>query len=166
GKTPRRRGSSGAHWRKRARQASTSHRRRNKAPIKHKLLGRTGVHVSELCFGTMSFGGDADEATSAAMYKATRDAGINFYDTADEYNKGVSEEILGRLITGHRNDLVLTTKVNAQIRPDLNARGTSRRHVIEAIDACLKRLQTDRIDVLFLHRYDALTPIEESMRGP
>src|SRR5689334_511716 len=133
--------------------------------MKYKLLGRTGVQVSELCFGTMSFGGDADEATSASMYKACRDAGINFFDTANEYNKGVSEEILGRLIKGHRNDLVLTTKVNAQIRPDLNARGTSRRHVVEAIDACLKRLQTDRIDVLFLHRYDALTPIEESMRG-
>ena len=93
--------------------------------MKYKLLGRTGVQVSQLCFGTMSFGGDADEMTSAAMYKACRDAGINFFDTANEYNKGVSEEILGRLIQGHRNDLVLTTKVNAQIRPDLNARGTS-----------------------------------------
>jgi aryl-alcohol dehydrogenase-like predicted oxidoreductase len=133
--------------------------------MKTKPLGRTGVAVSELCFGTMSFGGDADEATSASMYKAVRDAGINFFDTANEYNKGVSEEILGRLAKGDRNDLVITTKVNAQIRPDTNARGTSRRHVIEAIEGCLRRLQTDRIDVLFLHRYDALTPIEESMRG-
>jgi aryl-alcohol dehydrogenase-like predicted oxidoreductase len=133
--------------------------------MKYKLLGRTGVQVSELCFGTMSFGGDADEATSAGMYKACRDAGINFFDTANEYSKGASEEILGRLIEGHRNDLVLTTKLNAQIRPDVNARGTSRRHMIEAIEGCLRRLQTDRIDVLFLHRYDALTPIEESMRG-
>ena len=65
--------------------------------MKHKLLGRTGVPVSELCFGTMSFGGDADEGTSAAMYKACRDAGINFFDCADQYNKGKSEEILGRL---------------------------------------------------------------------
>ena len=133
--------------------------------MKYKLLGRTGVQVSQLCFGTMSFGGDADETTSAAMYKAVRDAGINFFDTANEYNKGVSEEILGRLMKGHRNDLVITTKVNAQIRPDPNARGTSRRHMIEAIEGCLRRLQTDRIDVLFLHRYDALVPIEESMRG-
>ena len=133
--------------------------------MKYKLLGRTGVQVSQLCFGTMSFGGDADEATSASMYKAVRDAGINFFDTANEYNKGVSEEILGRLAKGHRNDLVITTKVNAQIRHDLNARGTSRRHVVEAIEGCLRRLQTDRIDVLFLHRYDALVPIEESMRG-
>ena len=83
----------------------------------------------------MSFGGDADEPTSAAMYKAVRDAGINFFDTANEYNKGVSEEILGRLAKGHRNDLVITTKVNAQIGPDPNARGTSRRHMIEAIEA-------------------------------
>ena len=133
--------------------------------MKNKLLGRTGVQVSQLCFGTMSFGGDADEPTSASMYKAVRDAGINFFDCANEYNKGVSEEILGRLAKGHRDDLVLTTKVNAQIRPDVNARGTSRRHMVQAIEACLKRLQTDRIDVLFLHRYDALVPIDESMRG-
>ncbi|MBS0539986.1 MAG: aldo/keto reductase [Proteobacteria bacterium] len=133
--------------------------------MKTKLLGRTGVQVSELCFGTMSFGGDADEATSGAMYKAVRDAGINFFDCANEYNKGVSEEILGRLTRGHRDDLVLTTKVNAQIRPDVNARGTSRRHLVQAIELCLKRLQTDRIDVLFLHRYDPLVPIDESMRG-
>jgi aryl-alcohol dehydrogenase-like predicted oxidoreductase len=133
--------------------------------MKYKLLGRTGVQVSELCFGTMSFGGDADEATSAAMYRACRDAGINFFDTANEYNKGVSEEILGRLMKGDRDDLVVTTKVNAQIRPDRNARGTSRRHMVEAIEHCLKRLQTDRVDVLFLHRFDAMVPIEEAMRG-
>lgn len=133
--------------------------------MKYKLLGRTGVQVSELCFGTMSFGGDADEATSAAMYKTCRDAGINFFDTANEYNKGLSEEILGRLMKADRNDLVITTKVNAQIRPDRNARGTSRRHMVEAIEHCLKRLQTDRVDVLFLHRFDAMVPIEEAMRG-
>ena len=133
--------------------------------MKTKLLGRTGVQVSQLCFGTMSFGGDADEATSGAMYKAVRDAGVNFFDCANEYNKGASEEILGRLTKGHRDDLVLTTKVNAQIRPDVNARGTSRRHMVQAIEACLRRLQTDRIDVLFLHRYDSLVPIDESMRG-
>lgn len=131
----------------------------------YRLLGRTGVQVSQLCFGTMSFGGDADEATSGAMYKAVRDAGVNFFDCANEYNKGASEEILGRLTRGHRDDLVLTTKVNAQIRPDVNARGTSRRHIVQAVELCLKRLQTDRIDVLFLHRYDPLVPIDESMRG-
>src|SRR5258707_3700489 len=119
--------------------------------MKTKLLGRTGISVSELCFGTVSFGGDADEATSAAMYKAVRDAGINFFDSADEYNKGKSEEILGRLAKGHRDELVLTTKCNSQQGPDVNARGTSRRHVVRAVEPSLKRLQTDRIDVLFLH---------------
>ena len=133
--------------------------------MKTKLLGRTGVSVSELCFGTMSFGGDADEATSAAMYKAVRDAGINFFDSANEYNKGRSEEILGRLIKGERDDLVITTKCFNAIRPDVNARGGSRRHIVQAVEASLRRLQTDRIDVLFMHRYDALTPIEETMRA-
>ena len=133
--------------------------------MKHKPLGRTGVQVSELCFGTMSFGGDADEATSAAMYKACRDAGINFYDCADQYNKGRSEEILGALIRGHRDDLIITTKCFNPMGEDVNARGTSRRHVIRAVEASLKRLQTDRIDVLFLHQFDKLTPIEESMRA-
>ncbi len=133
--------------------------------MKTKLLGRTGVSVSELCFGTMSFGGDADEATSAAMYKAVRNAGINFFDCADEYNKGVSEQILGRLAKGHRDDLVLTTKCFSPHSDDINARGSSRRHVVRAVERSLRHLQTDRIDVLFLHKFDPLTPIEEMMRG-
>ena len=133
--------------------------------MKTKLLGRTGVSVSELCFGTMSFGGDADEATSAALYKACRDAGINFFDCANEYNKGRAEEILGRLARDHRDDLVLTTKCFNPTGPDVNARGASRRHVARAVEASLKRLQTDRIDVLFLHRFDPVTPIDEMMRA-
>ena len=131
----------------------------------YRPLGRTGVQVSQLCFGTMSFGGDADEATSAAMYKAVRDAGINFFDCADEYNKGKSEEILGRLAKGDRDNLVLTTKCFSPQSDDINARGSSRRHVVRAVERSLKRLQTDRIDVLFLHKFDPLTPIEEMMRG-
>jgi len=133
--------------------------------MKYRQLGRTGVSVSELCFGTMSFGGDADEATAGAMYKQVRDAGINFFDTANEYSKGKSEEILGRLMKGHRDDLVVTTKVFNPIRDDVNARGGSRRHIAQAVELCLKRLQTDRIDVLFMHRFDAVTPIEETMRA-
>ncbi|NQW53274.1 MAG: aldo/keto reductase [Rhodospirillales bacterium] len=133
--------------------------------MKTKLLGRTGISVSELCFGTMSFGGDADEATSASMYKAVRDAGINFFDTANEYNKGKSEEILGRLAKDHRDELVLTTKCFNKTGPDVNAGGANRRHVVQAVEASLRRLQTDRIDVLFLHRFDAVTPIDEMMRG-
>ncbi len=133
--------------------------------MKFRPLGRTGVSVSELCFGTMSFGGDADETTSAAMYKQVRDAGINFFDTANEYSKGRSEEILGRLMKGDRDDLVVTTKVFNAIRDDVNARGGSRRHIAQAVELCLRRLQTDRIDVLFMHRFDTVTPIEETMRA-
>jgi aryl-alcohol dehydrogenase-like predicted oxidoreductase len=133
--------------------------------MKAKLLGRTGIQVSQLCFGTMSFGGDADEATSASMYKAVRDAGINFFDTANEYNKGRSEEILGRLAKDHRDDLVISTKCFNKTGPDVNAGGANRRHVVQAVEASLRRLQTDRIDVLFLHRFDPVTPIDEMMRG-
>lgn len=133
--------------------------------MKTKPLGRTGLMVSELCFGTMSFGGDADEAMAGAMYKAVRGAGINFFDTANEYNKGRSEEILGRLMKSERDDLVIATKCFNPTGPDINARGANRRHVVQAVEASLKRLGTDRIDVLFLHRFDTRTPIDEMMRA-
>ena len=133
--------------------------------MKFKPLGRTGVQVSELCLGTMSFGGDADEAESAAMFRACRDAGINFFDCADQYAKGRSEEILGRLIQGERENLVLTTKCFNAAGEDINARGTSRRHVTRSVERSLKRLGTDRVELLFLHHFDARTPIEESMRA-
>jgi aryl-alcohol dehydrogenase-like predicted oxidoreductase len=133
--------------------------------MKYKPLGGTGVQVSQLCYGTMSFGGDADEAASAAMFKATRDLGINFYDTADQYSQGKSEEILGKLIRGSRDDLVIATKCFNPSGNDVNARGSSRRHITRAAEACLRRLQTDRVEILYLHQRDALTPIEETMRA-
>ncbi|HXM80472.1 MAG TPA: aldo/keto reductase [Burkholderiales bacterium] len=133
--------------------------------MKYRLLGRTGVQVSQLCFGTMPFGGDADEATSAQLYRAGRDAGINFFDTADQYNKGRSEEILGALMHAHRDELVVATKCYNPSGSDINARGGSRRHVSRAVEASLRRLRTDRVEVLYLHQYDPLTPIEESMRA-
>ncbi len=133
--------------------------------MKTKPLGRTGLMVSELCFGTMSFGGDADEAMAGQMYKAVRDAGVNFFDTANEYNKGRSEEILGRLMKSERDDLVIATKCFNPTGPDINARGANRRHVTQAVEASLRRLGTDRIDVLFLHRFDTRTPIDEMMRA-
>src|SRR3954463_5716529 len=133
--------------------------------MNYRPLGRTGVQVSQLCFGTMSFGGDADEAASAEMFKAVRDIGINFFDTADQYNKGRSEEILGKLARGDRESLVIATKCFNPTGTDLNAKGNSRRHVTRAVEASLKRLQTDRVDVLFLHQFDPRTPIDESMRA-
>jgi aryl-alcohol dehydrogenase-like predicted oxidoreductase len=133
--------------------------------MKYKPLGGTGVQVSQLCYGCMSFGGDADEAASAEMFKAVRDLGINFFDTADQYSKGKSEEILGKLMRGIRDELVVATKVYNPAGPDINAKGSSRRHVVRAVEACLKRLQTDRIDLLYLHMRDALTPLEETLRA-
>src|SRR5687768_12281665 len=133
--------------------------------MKTKLLGRTGVSVSQLCFGTMSFGGDADEAASAAMFKATRDLGINFYDCANNYNNGKSEEILGRLMRGSRDDLVVATKVFNPMRQGVNTKGSSRLNVGRSVDECLQRLQTDRVEILYLHQRDPLTPIEETMRA-
>ncbi|MCP5149203.1 MAG: aldo/keto reductase [Ectothiorhodospiraceae bacterium] len=131
----------------------------------YRPLGRTGIEVSRLCFGTMSFGGDADEETSGAMYAACRDAGINFFDTANGYSQGRSEEILGRLMAGHRDDLVIATKCYNPQGEDRNNRGTSRRHVTRAVEASLRRLGTDRVEVLFLHQFDARVPIDEQMRG-
>ena len=133
--------------------------------MEYRLLGRTGVRVSRLCHGTMSFGGDADAQESARMYRACRDAGVNFFDTADQYNGGRSEEILGGLIRGERDSIVLATKCYNPSGPDLNSRGASRRHVTRAVEASLRRLGTDRIDVLYLHQFDVLTPIDEMMRG-
>ena len=133
--------------------------------MKYKLLGTTGVQVSALCHGCMSFGGDADEAMSARMYRASRDAGINFFDTADQYNKGRSEEILGELARGHREELVIATKSFNPTGEDVNARGNSRRHITRAVEKSLKRLQTDRVEILYLHQQDPLAPLEESMRA-
>ena len=100
-----------------------------------KLLGRTGVRVSRLCLGTMPFGGDADENESAKMYAAARELGINFFDCADQYNKGRSEEILGGLMRGHRDELVITTKCFNPAGPDINARGNSRLEWSDAREA-------------------------------
>ncbi|MEZ5666850.1 MAG: aldo/keto reductase [Alphaproteobacteria bacterium] len=131
----------------------------------YKWLGRSGVQVSSLCFGTMSFGGDADEAESARMYKACRDMGINFFDTADQYGGGRSEEILGRLMQHERDQLVVTSKCFNPTGKDVNDRGSSRRHIVRAVEASLKRLGTDRLDVLFMHRWDKATPLEETLRA-
>ncbi|MBL6958435.1 MAG: aldo/keto reductase [Rhodospirillales bacterium] len=133
--------------------------------MQYKQLGRTGVQVSALCFGTMSFGGDADEKQSATMFKACRDAGINFIDCADAYSKGKAETILGSLIRDCRDDLVLTSKCFGQIEDDINARGGNRRHILHAVESSLKRLGTDRLDILFMHRWDSEVPLEETLRA-
>ena len=132
--------------------------------MQYTQLGRTGVRVSTLCFGTMSFGGEADEQTSAAMYRKCRETGINFFDTANVYTNGRSEEILGELIRGERDQIVLTSKVCGAMGRDINDRGLSRRHISTQVEASLKRLQTDRLDLYFVHNVDDDTPIDETLR--
>jgi aryl-alcohol dehydrogenase-like predicted oxidoreductase len=133
--------------------------------MEYKLLGKTGVKVSQLCFGVMSFGAEADEATSAALFARCREVGINFYDCANVYGQGRSETILGKLIADCRDEVVITSKVYGVTGPDINAHGLSRRHIRSAVEASLKRLGTDYIDVYFLHHFDPETPIEETLRG-
>jgi aryl-alcohol dehydrogenase-like predicted oxidoreductase len=127
-------------------------------------VGKTGIQVSNLCFGTMSFGSNADEETSKAMYESCREAGINFFDTADLYSGGRSEEILGECIAHERDNIVLTSKVFWPTSDDVNSRGLSRKHILQAIEGSLRRLKTDYIDFYFVHAFDDRTPIEETLR--
>lgn len=133
--------------------------------MNYRLLGRTGVKVSPLCMGTMTFGDGADEAESARMFRRCREVGINFFDCANGYAGGRSEEVLGGLIADCRDDVVLTTKVGFSVGAGVNDTGTSRRHIHAQVEASLKRLKTDRIDVYFIHRFDPDTPIETTMRA-
>lgn len=131
----------------------------------YRPLGKTGVLVSSLCQGTMSFGQKADEAESERMYRAARERGVNFFDTANVYADGRSEEILGGLIEGERDELVIASKVFGRMGDDPNAGGLSRRHVTRAVEASLRRLGTDRLDVYYVHKFDPRTPVEETLRA-
>lgn len=133
--------------------------------MNYKILGQTGVQVSSLCFGTMSFGGDADEETSVAMFRRCREAGINFFDCADVYSSGRSEEILGRCIAGHREELVITSKAYFPTGSDINQRGANRKHLQHAVEASLRRLNTSYLDVYFIHHFDDLTALPETLRA-
>jgi aryl-alcohol dehydrogenase-like predicted oxidoreductase len=131
--------------------------------MQYKNVGRSGLKVSSLCFGTMTFGDVSDEATSSAVYSACRDKGINFFDCANVYAKGTSEEILGRLCKGHRDEVVLATKGYFPMGQDINARGASRFHLTKALEGSLKRLGTDYVDIYYIHHFDENTPLEESL---
>jgi aryl-alcohol dehydrogenase-like predicted oxidoreductase len=133
--------------------------------MEYRILGQTGVQVSRLCMGTMLFGQETSEKDSEAIFHRCREAGVNFFDTADAYNNGHSEEILGRLISDCRNEIILSSKVYFPTGQDINASGLSRRHIMSAVESSLKRLQTDRLDLYFLHNYDPKTAIEEPLRA-
>jgi aryl-alcohol dehydrogenase-like predicted oxidoreductase len=133
--------------------------------VEYRVLGQTGIQVSCLCFGTMSFGREADQETAAAMFHRCREVGINFFDTADVYSGGRSEEMLGQMIKGCRDELVITSKVYGATGDDVNARGLSRRHIALAVEDSLRRLGTDRLDLYFVHNFDPMTPMETTLRA-
>lgn len=133
--------------------------------MKYKAFGKTGLQVSALSFGTMTFGNEADETTSAALYNRCREEGINLFDCADCYNCGRAEEILGRLIQKEREQIILTSKVFFPSGTDINSRGLSRKHIMHSLETSLKRLKTDYLDVYFMHRFDENTPLEESLHA-
>lgn len=130
----------------------------------YRRLGHSGLMVSELCLGCMTFGwGTEDESEARAMVDHYLDAGGNFLDTADVYANGVSEEMTGRMIKGRRDEVIVATKVYFPMGQGPNDRGASRRHIMQACEASLRRLGTDFIDVYYIHAWHAGTPIEETM---
>ncbi len=133
--------------------------------MEFRFLGKTGLRVSKLCLGTMLFGGDTDEQEAAAIFNRCREVGINFFDCADVYMGGRSEEILGKLAAPYRDELVLTSKVYFPTSEDVNATGATRKHIMRSVEGSLKRLGTDYIDVYFIHHFDETTPLEETLRA-
>lgn len=132
--------------------------------MKYKLLGKSGLAVSELCLGTMTFGNTTSEEDSIEMIHRFVDRGGNFLDTANVYVNGRSEEIVGKAIKKNRSDIVLATKVRMKTSDDINGVGLSRKHIMDGVEASLKRLQTDYIDLYQVHVWDHATPIEETLR--
>jgi aryl-alcohol dehydrogenase-like predicted oxidoreductase len=142
--------------------------------MKYRQLSDTGIFVSELCLGAMTFGGTGQiwerigglgQADVDAIVHRAIDAGINFIDTADVYSAGESETMLGKALGAKRRGIVLATKVRGRMGPGPNEVGLSRLHVVEAIDASLKRLGTDYVDLYQIHRFDPLTNVEDTLRA-
>jgi aryl-alcohol dehydrogenase-like predicted oxidoreductase len=138
--------------------------------MRYRLLGKSGLRVSELCLGTMTFGEDwgwgSSKDGSRQILDAFLEAGGNFIDTANIYTNGSSETLLGEFLKGRRDSAVLATKyTNAMPGTDANAAGNQRKNMMRAVEASLKRLQTDYIDLYWLHIWDKITPLDEVMRG-
>ena len=136
-------------------------------------LGQTGLKVSRLCLGTMTYGSKKwrpwvlEEEEARPFFRKAIEAGVNFFDTADMYSVGVSETIVGNALREYtrRDDVVIATKVFYPMGPGLNDRGLSRKHIMQAIDASLRRLSTEYIDLYQIHRFDRETPIEETLEA-
>jgi len=133
--------------------------------MEYRFLGKSGLKVSELCLGTMTFGRETDETTSRSIIDQFLEAGGNFIDTANVYGKtpGASEEIVGRALKGKRDEVILATKVFFPVGPGPNDRGLSRTHIMRAIDESLRRLQTDYIDIYYVHCWDEKTALDETL---
>jgi aryl-alcohol dehydrogenase-like predicted oxidoreductase len=131
----------------------------------YRPLGRSGLKVSPLCLGAMMFGDRTDAAESARIVAHAREAGINFIDTADVYAKGASERIVGDLVRPYRDHWVLATKVGNPTGEGPNDRGSGRAHMTRALEASLKRLGLEHVDIYYLHRDDVATPLEETLRA-
>jgi 1-deoxyxylulose-5-phosphate synthase len=140
--------------------------------MEFRRLGRTGLKVSPICLGTMTFGVQSDEGQSRAILDRAADRGVSFIDTADGYpllgnaqTVGMTEEILGRWLSGRRHNFIVATKCFATMGPNPWDRGTSRRHILDAVDNSLRRLQTDWIDLYQLHNYDPEVPLDETLEA-
>ena len=144
--------------------------------MKYNLLGKTGLWVSEICLGTMTFGakgrfaavGGVDQEGADALVRQALDAGVNFIDTANVYSEGISEEMTGEALKNlgvHRDDIILATKVRGTMGEKPNQKGLSRKHIINQVEASLKRLGTDYIDLYQIHSNDPITPIDETLRA-
>jgi len=150
---------------------------REENTMKYTTLGNTGLLVSKLCFGTMTFGdgrglfkaiSTVGQAVADELVKTTIDGGINFFDTADNYTEGESEKILGQSLKNlniARKDVVIATKVYSRVGPGRNDIGASRGHIMDAVEASLRRLQTDHIDLYQVHGNDSVTPVQETLRA-
>jgi aryl-alcohol dehydrogenase-like predicted oxidoreductase len=131
----------------------------------YRRLGRAGLKVSEICIGTMTFGNGADQAEASRMVGAALDAGVTFFDTANSYVGGVSEAMLGNALKGRRDDAVIASKFFNPMGGRPNDSGMSRLHIKQQVEASLKRLQTDYIDIYYIHHVDHQTPLEEMLRA-
>ncbi len=142
-----------------------TYRTRAYPTMEYRTLGRTGIKVSPLCLGAMMFGswGNPDHEESIRVIRAALDAGINFVDTADVYSTGESEEIVGQALAGRRDEVVLATKFHASMGEDPNHSGNSRRWIVQEVEASLRRLGTDRIDLYQVHRPDPGTDVDETL---
>ena len=133
--------------------------------MEYRRLGSSGLKVSEICLGTMTFGHGADEAETNRMIHLAWDAGVNFFDTANSYADGESEILLGKALKGRRRDAIVATKFFNPMGPGPNDSGMSRVHIMQAIDDSLKRLQMDYVDIYYIHHVDTQTPLEEMLRA-